>query len=279
MSRIRKAVRSAAKLKIHLSGVQGSGKTYGALLIAKGLCGDWNKIVVIDTENKSADLYADLGNYSVLTLTDHSPEGYIKAIQECEVEGFEVIIVDSITHEWNYILNAHSQLEGNSFTNWRYFTPRHENFKNKIINSPCHIITTVRRDIEYVLSEGGKKVEKHGTKENTRSGWGYEVTIAFEIQENNIALISKDRTQLFPKERNIGKLTESVGEELKVWSSGSGADKELLLTAALVDINNAKTTNDLLQIKVQYSSLKEVEDFKTSFVDKVNYFKQLNTQQ
>ena len=67
---LRQSMRKAAKMRLALSGASGSGKTYGALLIAYGMTGDWSKIAVIDSENCSADLYAHLGEYNVLTLED-----------------------------------------------------------------------------------------------------------------------------------------------------------------------------------------------------------------
>ncbi len=58
---LRKAERRQAKIRLALQGPAGSGKTYSSLLIAYGITGDWSKIVVIDTENSSADLYTHLG--------------------------------------------------------------------------------------------------------------------------------------------------------------------------------------------------------------------------
>ncbi len=87
---LRKTNRSQAKIRLALQGPSGSGKTYSSLLIAYGLCNDWNKIAVIDTENKSADLYAHLGGYNVITLiAPFSPERYIEAIAICEQEGIQ----------------------------------------------------------------------------------------------------------------------------------------------------------------------------------------------
>src|ERR1051326_2527877 len=98
---IRKATRQKEKIRLGLSAVSGGGKTYSALLIAFGLCGDWNKITVIDTENNSADLYSHLGEYNVIPLPPpYNPERYIEAIHACEDAGMEVIIIDSISHEW-----------------------------------------------------------------------------------------------------------------------------------------------------------------------------------
>ena len=98
---LRKATRKKAKIRLGLSSVSGGGKTYSALLIAKGLSGTWNKVAIIDTENGSADLYSHLGDYNVITLSDpFTPESYIEAIKKCENAGMEVVIVDSISHEW-----------------------------------------------------------------------------------------------------------------------------------------------------------------------------------
>src|SRR4051812_8726433 len=98
---LRKAAREKTKIRIGLSGPSGSGKTYSALLVASGMA-SWEKIAVIDTENGSTDLYSHLGDYSVITLTaPFSPERYIEAIAACEAAGMDVIVIDSVTHEWD----------------------------------------------------------------------------------------------------------------------------------------------------------------------------------
>jgi adenylylsulfate kinase-like enzyme len=99
---LRHATRKQTKIKLALQGPAGSGKTYSALLLAFGLTNAWNNIAIIDTENHSADLYAHLGNFNVLSLDKpFCPERYIEAIELCEKAGMEVIILDSITHEWD----------------------------------------------------------------------------------------------------------------------------------------------------------------------------------
>src|SRR6186997_184010 len=140
---IQKAERKQAKIKMALQGSSGSGKTMGALLIAFGLCGDWGKIAVIDTENYSASLYAHLGNFSVVNITaPFSPEKYMEAIKLCEGAGIQVIVIDSISHEWEGsggILDIHSHMTGNSFTNWGKLTPRHNAFVQAMLQSAAHI--------------------------------------------------------------------------------------------------------------------------------------------
>ncbi len=94
-----KAKRTNAKLRLAITGTAGSGKTYGALLIAKGLEG---KIAVIDTECGSASLYSHLVDFDVCNLTPpFDPRRYVQLIHEAENEGYSVIIIDSLSHEWN----------------------------------------------------------------------------------------------------------------------------------------------------------------------------------
>ena len=70
MLNLRVSSKKQAKIKLALQGCAGSGKTYSALLLAYGLCNNWTKIAIIDSEHGSADLYAHLGAYNVLSLSD-----------------------------------------------------------------------------------------------------------------------------------------------------------------------------------------------------------------
>lgn len=222
MSQLRKATRQKAKIRLGLSAVSGGGKTFSALLIAKGITGDLSKVAIIDTENGSADLYAHLGSYNVLPLiAPYTPERYIAAIKECEAAGMEAIIIDSITHEWDGkggILEISNSMSGNSYTNWAKITPRHQAFLDAILQSTCHIITTVRRKQDYELvDKDGKKVpQKVGLKEVTREGFEYELTMNLELDTNHMATASKDRTGLFVSGIPFTP-TEETGRMIKEW--------------------------------------------------------------
>lgn len=256
---LRTASRQKAKIRLGLSAVSGGGKTYSAILIAKGLTkGDLSKVAIIDTENGSADLYAHLGNYNVLTLPPpYAPEKYVDAIKDCENAGMEVIIIDSITHEWNGkggILEIHGAMTGNSFTNWASLTPRHQKFIDAILTSKCHIITTVRRKQDYDMTKDGNgkvKVEKTGLKEETREGFEYELTANLELDLKHNATAQKDRTGLFMDKPHFVP-SEETGTMLLAWcESGVEPPKTISLDEAIKMINKAKTIDKLKEIKTK----------------------------
>lgn len=224
--KIRKASRKEAKIKLGLQGPSGSGKTFSALHIAKGLCGDWSKIVVIDTENNSADLYSDLGEYNVLPLKPpFSPERYIEAIKTCEDAGMEVIIIDSVSHEWEGeggILDISNKMTGNSFTNWGKLTPRHNSFVNAMLQCNAHVICNIRTKQEYVLTEqsrNGRNVivpQKMGLRGVTGKEMDYELTLVLDLDIKHNATASKDRTGLFADKPEFVPTIET-GEKILEW--------------------------------------------------------------
>ncbi|MRS05475.1 AAA family ATPase [bacterium] len=220
---LQKAQRKQAVIKMGLQGPSGSGKTYSALLLAYGLVKDWDKIAVIDSENHSADLYAHLGDYSVVTIgPPFSPGKYVEAIELCEAAGMEVIVIDSISHEWDSdggVLSIHSAMMGNSFTNWSKVSPLHASFINKILQSPAHIIATIRSKQDYVLVEKNNRLtpEKVGLKGITRDGFEYDLSLVFELDLKHQATASKDRTGLFMDKPQF-VITQATGATLREWS-------------------------------------------------------------
>ena len=242
---IRKAMRKQAKIKLALQGPSGSGKTMSALLLAAGLT-EYSKIAVIDTENHSADLYAHLGDYSVLQLhSPFSPERYMEAISTCEKAGMDVVIIDSITHEWEGsggILDQHGNMPGNSFTNWAKMTPRHNAFVQKILESDCHIISTIRTKTDYTLTDkNGKMVpEKVGMKGITRDGMDYEFTIVFDLDIKHFATASKDRTGLF-MDKPAYVITSKTGERILQWCNAGTSLEDV--------IQMVQQSNDIVELR------------------------------
>lgn len=261
MAGLRKAQRRAAKIRLGLASPSGGGKTYSALLIAKGLAGSWDKVAIIDTENGSADLYSHLGDFNVLQITaPYHPEKYIDAIRECEQAGMEVIIIDSITHEWSGVggclelqqIATERQRIKNTYTAWKEVTPRHQKFIDAVLQSNCHIITTVRSKTDYlqVEHEGKKSIQKVGMAQVTRDGFEYELTVSLELDVNHYAVTSKDRTCLFEGKPSFIP-SEETGKMLKEWCE-SGVD---IRKQCLDDIEKCQSKAEVDALIVKYDSL------------------------
>jgi hypothetical protein len=254
---LQKAERKQAVIKLALQGPSGSGKTYSSLLMANGLVGNWNHIAVIDTENNSSHLYSHLGSFNVLSLSEpFSPERYIEAIEACEKAGMKAIIIDSISQEWEGnggIIESHGNMAGNSFTNWNKITPRHNAFVQKMLQSPCHIIVTIRSKQDYVLTDkNGKMVpEKVGLKGVTRDGMDYEFTVVLDLDIKHQATASKDRTGLFTNPLPF-IVSEQTGNKIKIWCFG-----EDLIRRVELQINEAQTVQELRNILIKYPTLRD----------------------
>lgn len=252
-----KAERKQAVIKLAIQGPSGSGKTYSSLLLACGLAGNWNQIAVIDTENNSSHLYSHLGSYNVLSLSEpFTPERYVEAIEFCEKAGMRVIIIDSISQEWEGsggIIESHGNMPGNSFTNWNKMTPRHNSFVQKILQSSSHVICTIRSKQDYVLTDkNGKMVpEKVGLKGVTRDGMDYEFTVVLDLDIKHQATASKDRTGLFSNPMPF-MVNESIGNRIKIWCLG-----EELISKISEQINESKTVQELRNILIKYPTLRE----------------------
>jgi threonine dehydrogenase-like Zn-dependent dehydrogenase len=230
---IRKAKRSATKLRLLLTGPSGSGKTYGGLLVAKGLGS--KRTIVIDTEQGSSDLYDRLHDFDVIDLRPpFTPEAYIEAIDAAEAAGADCIIIDSISHEWNGkggVLElsdeiARAKFKGNTWSAWSELTPRHRAFIDRMLRSSAHIIATGRSKTEtaQVDDHGRKKVVKLGMKIESRDGCEYEFTTVLDlIHDGHFAVASKDRTGIFSADPK--PVTVETGKAFADWLAGGAAQE------------------------------------------------------
>ena len=218
---IRKAERRQAKLRLALTGPSGSGKTFSALQLAFGLGG---KIGMIDTEHGSGELYAEEGDYDVLTLDPpYTAMKYCEAIKAFEQANYSVIIVDSLSHAWageGGLLEKHDRISaksGNSYTAWRDVTPDHYRLVETMLSSKAHIIGTMRSKTAYeqVQVNGKWQVQKLGMAPVARDGMEYEFTVCMDLDAQHVASASKDRTKLF--DGWAQRIDQGVGKLLLGW--------------------------------------------------------------
>ena len=254
---LKKAQRSKAYLKLGLAAPSGGGKTLGALLIAYGLMKEkyptekdewlWSKIAIIDTENGSGELYVGsevagtkIGDYNAITLkAPFTADKYTEAIDLCEQAKMEVCVIDSTTHLWSGeggLLEQQSTIAkrtNNSYTAWRDITPQHNRFVTTMLQTPMHIIATMRSKQEYVQekADGASRstVRKLGLEPEQRKGMEYEFTTFFEINAEHEAFGSKDRTSIF--DQDTFKITPKVGQRLMRWLETNIVDTEPVVVA------------------------------------------------
>src|SRR5690606_33406969 len=96
----RPAKREQVSLLIGVAGASGSGKTYSALRLATGLC-NGKGMAVIDTEAGRALHYADQFKFDHCDMRPpFRPDAYRAAIEAADTKGYDVIVIDSVSHEW-----------------------------------------------------------------------------------------------------------------------------------------------------------------------------------
>jgi hypothetical protein len=239
----KKATREKARLRLAITAPSGAGKTMGALLIAKSLGG---RTAVIDTERGSASLYAapiKLKDGSVFSPPEfdtldlappYTPERFIEAINAAAEAGYDNVIVDSASHEWNgsggcLEINealAKAKFQGNTWSAWSETTPRHRKFLDALVGYPGHVIACMRSTTETAQEKNGAgktKVVKLGMKSEQRAGVEFEFTVVLDlVHDGHYAVASKDRTGIFMG-IDPSPITEATGLALKQWLE-SGAD-------------------------------------------------------
>lgn len=218
-----KAKKSQSKARIAIIGPSGSGKTYTALTIASAL---GNKIAVIDTENGSASKYADIFDFDVANLTSYHPENYIQMIREAEAAGYDVLIIDSLSHAWagpegvlELVDKAAVKYKDNRFSAWRDASPLHNKLVHTIITANMHVIATLRAKTEWVISqdERGRMVpQKVGLAPVQRDGIDYEFDVVMEMDTNHNLYVTKTRCAALDN-YVANKPDKSLGLIIKNW--------------------------------------------------------------
>jgi len=269
----KKATKKDARLRLALTGISGTGKTFTALQIADGLGG---KTAVIDTERGSASKYADLFEFDVLELEKFSPTHYIDAVQAAEDAGYDNLIIDSLSHEWSGtggILEIHDQTVNkdsrkDSFRAWGTVTPQHNKVLDKILASRCNVIATMRAKSEYSVTKddrGKTSIAKIGLAPVQKDNVEYEFDVVAMLDTNNVLTVEKTRCIALAG-KQFDKDGKAIAEVLKNWLTVDGkassdshkSSKELsqAITRTLSDLNEANDT-----IKWSTAQLKEYVEF------------------
>jgi len=219
-----RATKKAAKARIALDGPSGSGKTYTSLRIATVL---GERIAHIDTEHRSASKYADEFAFDTLQLDRYDPQILVQALAVAAAEGYDVVIVDSLSHFWMGTDGMLEQVDraakrvagGNSFGGWKEMRPTERKMIEALLAYPGHVIVTMRTKTEWVVeqNERGKSVpRKIGLKAEQRDGIEYEFDIVGDLDLENELIVSKSRCKALSG-AVVKKPDEEFGRLILAW--------------------------------------------------------------
>jgi KaiC/GvpD/RAD55 family RecA-like ATPase len=223
---VRKAERQGARLLIQLSGVSGSGKTYSALQLAYGMTGgDASKIVLIDTENRRGSLYANAlpQPFNIIDFyAPFSPARYIEAIEAACKAGAEVIVIDSVTHEWESEGGCEWIANQTRFPDWKRAKAEHKRFMTYMLQSQAHIIACTRAREKVDFSDP-KNPRPLGIQPIQEKNFSFEATVSLLMHDQG----KRQDVLKCPAElqaimgRGQGYISAQDGKALRDWVDGA----------------------------------------------------------
>ena len=216
-----KATKTQLRLRLALSGASGSGKTFSALAIASQL---GQSVAVIDSERGSASKYADRFSFDVCELKEFHPSRYVEAIKAADSAGYDVIIIDSLSHAWF----AELDMAGGNFSNWAKIKPLERALVDAMLSSSAHVIGTMRSKTEWIMTtttnKSGKETlmpTKVGTAPMQAAGIEYEFDLAGELNSDHLLKISKSRCPELSNTTHLNPGRE-LAEMLLIWLTDGG---------------------------------------------------------
>ena len=269
----RPAIKREAKLRLAIAGPSGSGKTYTALALATALAEE-GRVAVIDTEHGSASKYADIFDFDVVNFgAPFHPDRFVEAIQTAEGSGYDVIIIDSLSHAWNgtggllqIVDTAARKYKGNTYMAWSEGTPLQNRLVETIVGASIHVIGTMRSKQDYVLVErNGKQVpQKVGMAPIQRDGFEYEFDVFLEMDIENNAIVTKTRCPAL-----VGAVIPEPGAELaetlQSWLNGekppTGAELRAMALDAPTLSDFAYAAYQLPDVSATFESEKRLTDW------------------
>lgn len=295
-STFRKAARQKLKASIMIEGLQGSGKSGLALLIAKALTSDWDKIYAIDTENKSLDLFQGIkmntgetfGDFNKVDLTmadGYAPSNYLALRDAAVSAGADVIIMDSISHMWNRkggLLDLVAEAQASGLDNYRSWGTDKNRKEKELLSdlvrcSDAHMITTVRTKekfgMEFDETKGKNKVVSLGEQQVQQDGLKYEPDLVLRMVSpgnmdgtNPVVEVLKSRYAIL-RTGDEYEITAELLEQLRGYLE-EGIDPEEIFKAQREEvIKQIKEYCNNATRKSVWKSLKESSGFEGKLED------------
>jgi hypothetical protein len=213
--------------------MSGSGKTYSAILLARGLAGPTGKVAFLDTETGRGKIYANLANYDYAELTPpFSPERYSEAIKVAEQAGYDVLVIDSLSHGWNGLGGTLEQADNaksksgeplKGLIKWAEPKARHKKFVQTLLNTRLHLVICLRAKEKMV--QKGDKIASEGYVSIQDKNFIYETTIQMFFSHEDprrlgIPRLDKCPEDLLPAFPANERISVKTGEMIAAWVKG-----------------------------------------------------------
>lgn len=239
---ITSAKRKSVPMLISLAGVSGSGKTYSALLLAAGLAGD-GPVGFLDTENGRGSMYADSpgimaalpNGYEIAEMKEpFAPSRYSDAVEAFETHGCKVLVIDSMTHEWEGHGGCSDIAENNKLKgtpNWIMAKREHKRMMNHLLATDMHLIFCLRarEKIKVMKDANGKdQFVPIGLQPIQEKNFTFEMTLSLLLEEGtHRPLVTKCPEPLLPLFAGEQPLvTKAMGQKLRAWAEGGAPTEE-----------------------------------------------------
>lgn len=237
---IQQATRTGVKPLISIYSESGCGKTYSALLLARGIAGARGKVIMADSESGRGSLYADIpeiGGYETLEFNEFSPKTYIAAMDAIEDAGAAVGIIDSASHEWENTGGVLDMAAANEETsgrpglhNWKTPKLEHAKWINRLLRSKIPWIVCLRAKYKtrQKKDEKGKTVivKDDVTSPIQSDDFIFESTVHFELLPDHSIILTKEGhpelKKCFPENKTT-PITVQTGQCIARWCANSGA--------------------------------------------------------
>lgn len=242
----RKAKRKAVKLRVALMGPAGGGKTYTSLALAAHMGVAPHEVFLVDSEvtgedegaQGSAEKYE--GDWcrcakcqghgqrfefmtALLPKGSQSPDDYCAAIAAAKAAGAKVLVLDSITHEWEACLNLVDAIKGQNkwAQGWGAVTPLHDRFMQAVLTFPGHVIATMRAKEKH--EQQGKEIKSLGMLPVQRPGVEYEFDVVLFLDQSGRANVVKARAAVL-ENRVYTHPGKELAEVLLEWANAGGSE-------------------------------------------------------
>ena len=242
-----RAVRGRFAPLLMLSGPSGTGKTYSALRLAKGMAGRDGKIFVADTDNSRAKLYAEEFDFMHLDLREpFRPMLFENAAKAAQAQHASVLVVDNFAAEWNGpggVLEWHeeelSRMAGDDqarreslkMVAWGRVKPPHKHMYQRLyqLNMAIILCCSAERKIAMIKQTEGKSKGKvipvdQGFQPIGDKDAAYAMTVSLLLQDVHHPGTAIPIKALLPALRPIihldRPLDEETGRRIAAWARG-----------------------------------------------------------